>query len=135
MYDNSMFKVRNHSASQHDALDISTGCLECLHALFVRDALDVLFDDGAFVECFGHIVCGGAYHLYATLPGPSVRACPLKRGQECMVDVYDRHFNPMQHVTGEYLHVAGEYRQLNVVLLEKLYDESLLLSAELDVDR
>ena len=60
-----MFQVPLHGAREDQALQVAALLDERRKLVVLRDAGDILLDDGAFVEGFGDIVAGGADELDA----------------------------------------------------------------------
>ena len=84
-----MVEVPLHGAREHHALQVAALLDERGELVVLRDAGDVLLDDGAFVEGFGDVVAGGADELDAAREGRVVGARAGEGGQERVVDVDD----------------------------------------------
>lgn len=84
------------------------------------DALNILFDDRAFVERGGHVVGGGTDDLDAALVGLVVGPGALEAGQEGVVDVDGAAFEGPAEVVGQHLHVARQHHQLGAAALDDL---------------
>src|SRR5690606_27569768 len=84
---NAMLHMPANCASQHQRFHVAahTGQLVGAHA--VMHALDVLFDDGAFVEVGGDVVRGGTDDLHATGVCLVVGAGTLEARQEAVMNV------------------------------------------------
>src|SRR5699024_2493238 len=80
------------------------------------DASDVLFDDRALVEVFGHIVAGRADEFDSSLLRLPVRTCADESGKERMVDVDDRDVQLVEEILGQYLHIAGQDDEVGIAL-------------------
>lgn len=72
------------------------------------DPFDVLLDNGAGVEVFGDVVCGGADEFDAALVSLVVRLGADKGGEKAVVDVDDPSAELGYKVAGEDLHVLRE---------------------------
>src|SRR5439155_1041663 len=82
----------------------------------VGDTGDILLDDRPFVQLVGHIMTGGADQLYAANEGPVVRAGAAERRKKGVVHVDDPQRKARDKVGRQYLHVASEYYQVDLVL-------------------
>src|SRR5438034_3409286 len=72
--EDSVLEVPGHGAGEHDTLDVAADPLELVHAVAVRHACDVLFDDRACVELLGDVVRGGSDDLHPPVARAAVRA-------------------------------------------------------------
>lgn len=69
-----MLGVPAHSSGEDSALDVLTGSRQLGDVVGMIDALDVLLDDGAFVQFRGDVVRGCAYELHPAMVRLGVRA-------------------------------------------------------------
>ena len=69
-------------AGEHDFFQVAPQTDQVIHTLPVRDANDVLFDDGAFVQFRGDIVGGGTDDFDAALVRRVIGAAAGKCRQE-----------------------------------------------------
>ena len=113
MHEHPVLEVPFDSAREYDPLDVAPEVLELLDGLPVRDARDVLLDDRSGVEFLGDIVRSGADDLHASVARAAVWVGAHERRQELVVDVDHGHAEALEKITGEDLHVASEYDQLD----------------------
>ena len=106
-----MVEVPLHGAREHHALEVAALLDERGELVVLRDAGDVLLDDGAFVEGLGDVVAGGADEFDAAREGGVVGARAGEGGQERVVDVDDAARVGVDEGGREDLHVAGEDRR------------------------
>src|SRR5450830_2177022 len=76
-----------HGVGQHHAFDVAADGGNRLGAHGVVDPLDVLLDDGAFIEVAGDEMGSGADQLDAPLVRLGIGPRALETGQEGMVDI------------------------------------------------
>ena len=76
-----MFEVPLHGAREDHALQVAALLDERGKLVVLRDAGDVLLDDGAFVEGFGDVMAGCADELDAAFEGRVVGFAPVKAGR------------------------------------------------------
>ena len=81
----------------------------------MRDAGDILFDDGAGIEVCRDIVARGTDDLHAPLVGLMIGLRPDEGRQERVVDINNvvRIFG--YHLVADNLHVSGQYNERNVL--------------------
>ena len=84
-----MVQVPLHGAREDHALQIAALLDEAWKLVVLRDARDVLLDDGAFVQLLGDVMAGCADQFDAALEGRVVRARAGEGGQKRVVDVDD----------------------------------------------
>src|SRR5947209_18557317 len=89
--------------------------VECIA---VRDANDVLLNDGTVIEDFGDGMAGGSDELYAALKCLVIRLSAHECGQKRVVNVDDAMRVPVDEFMGEDLHVAREYDKVRTVPFE-----------------
>src|ERR1017187_4080052 len=65
--DHAVLQMIAYRARQHAALDIAAFAHEIVGRIAMADALDVLVDDGAFIERAGDVMRGGADQFDAAL--------------------------------------------------------------------
>src|ERR1039457_7324003 len=70
--EDAVVEVPLDGAREHHALQVAALLDERGKLVVLRDAGDVLLDDGALVEGFGDVVAGGAAELYAAGGGRRV---------------------------------------------------------------
>ncbi len=87
----------------------------------------VLFDDGSLIEFGGHVVGGGTDDLDPPFVGLVVGVPAGESRQEGVMDVDDPVGESIQDRVAEDLHVAGQYDQIDVLLLEESQHGALLL--------
>src|SRR5690606_22371611 len=106
-----MLHMPANCASQHQRFHVAahTGQLFGAHA--VMHALDVLLDDGAFVEIGCDVMCGGADDLHATSVCLVVGASTLEARQEAVMNVDGLAGQRTAQIVGENLHVTGKHHQ------------------------
>src|ERR1035441_9647075 len=63
--EDAVVEVPLHSAREHHAFEVAALLDQAGQLIVLRDAGDVLLDDGAFVQRRGDVVAGGADQLYA----------------------------------------------------------------------
>lgn len=96
------------SAGEDEALQVTALLNEVRELVVLRDAGDVLLDDGAFVEGLGDIVAGGADEFDATSEGGVVGTGSGEGREEGVVDVDDALGIGADKLWGQNLHVASE---------------------------
>ena len=106
-------------AAEDDFLEVAAFEFETVGGVFVGDADDVLFDDGAGVEFAGDVVAGGSDDLDSAVEGLLVGVCAYECGEEGVVDVYDVMGVGGDHPAAEDLHVAGEDDEADAFFLEE----------------
>src|SRR4051812_15477627 len=104
-----------HGAREHDALEVAAFFNEIFELIAVRNASDILLDDGAVIQHFGDIVAGGADQLHAALKSPVIWFRAREGGQERVVNVDDAVRVSGYEFGREDLHVAGEDYEINAV--------------------
>src|SRR6266568_328474 len=85
--DDSILDVITHSPGQNPPFDVAPLPDQVIRRIAMADALDVLFDDGAFIEVRRDVVRRCSNELHATLMRLMVRPCALEPGQERMVNI------------------------------------------------
>lgn len=113
-----MRQVPAYGAREHYPLQVAPFLDEILQLVTVRDAHDILFDDGSFVQFFGHIVAGSSNQLHASIKGSVIRTRTHKGGQEGMMDIDDAAGISLQKPWREYLHVARQHHEIDAVILQ-----------------
>lgn len=117
-----------HSSSKRLALDIRSLLSQLLGVHGVVDTSNSLLDNRTLIQISSDKVSRGTDNLDTTLVGLVVRLGTLERRQETVVDVDDASRHGLAKCRRKDLHVTGQNNKLNVVLLDKLEDLSLLLS-------
>jgi hypothetical protein len=79
--------MKEYRASQYAAFDVPTLANQIIRTVLVADTLNVLLDNGAFVEIRRHIMRGGADQFYAARVSLMVGLGALEAGQETVMDV------------------------------------------------
>src|SRR5699024_5883675 len=82
-----VLRVPAHRTGEHPPLDILPELHELTGVIGVGHPLDVLLDDRALIEVRGRIVGGRADEFHPAGVGLVVRAGPLERGEERVVDI------------------------------------------------
>lgn len=85
-----VFKMRLDGARENDPLYVSSSVLERLYRLLVRNTLNILLYDRAFIEGGGYVVRGSADHLNAALPGSPIGASALEGWQKRVMNINNR---------------------------------------------
>jgi hypothetical protein len=80
--DDAALDVPVHGSRQHAPLDVAALAHQIVRLILVRDALDVLLDDGPLVEIGRHIVCSRADQLDAAAMGLVVGFCTSEARKE-----------------------------------------------------
>ncbi len=111
-----------NSAGEDHFLEVAAFADEVFDGVAVRDADDILLDDGAVVEDFGDVVAGCADQLYSTLEGLMVRARSDEGGQERVVNVDDALRITVDEIVGKNLHVASEDHEIGFVCFDQRVD-------------
>jgi hypothetical protein len=101
-------------ARQHRSLHVGAEPDQVGGGVPVIDADDVLLDDRALVQVFGHVVGRGADQLDATVLGLLVGTGADEGGQERVVDVDQRAPGLAEEGRADDLHVAGEHDEVDV---------------------
>ncbi|MPM87946.1 hypothetical protein SDC9_135047 [bioreactor metagenome] len=91
----------------------------------VVDAVHVLFDDRALVQIGGHEVRGRANQLDAPDVRLAVGIGALEARQEAVMNVDDASGQIVAQFGRQYLHVAGEYHQIDIQICHALPDAVL----------
>src|SRR5258708_37212190 len=84
----------------------------------MRDARDVLVNDGSFIKDLGRVVRCGANEFHASLIRLMVRTPTGKGGQERVVNINHRFLPLPQKTIGKDLHVARQYNQIDTMLAQ-----------------
>ena len=82
-----VFDVPVHGAGQDHFFEVAAFLDQILERIAMRDARDVLFDDGPVIQDFREVMSGRADQLDSALKRLLVRLRADKRRQERMVDV------------------------------------------------
>ena len=119
---------------EHLALDVLLDCTgedyllqvlaleyEGLGGVLVGDAYHVLFDDGACIQFGGHVVTGGTDNLHSSLVCLMIWLGADEGWQEGVVDIDDAVWERLDHVLGDYLHVARQDDEVDILLLHELH--------------
>ena len=106
--EDAVVEVPADGAREDEALEVAALLDEVGELVVLRDAGDVLLDDGAFVEDLGDVVAGGADELDAAREGRVVGPRSGEGGQKRVVDVDDALRVGADELGREHLHVAGE---------------------------
>ena len=69
-------------AGKNHTLQVAAFFDQIVHRVAMRDANDILLDNGPLVQHLGHVVAGGANKLYPAVKGGMVRLGADKSRQE-----------------------------------------------------
>ena len=114
-----MLKVPADGAGKDDALQIAAAGDEVFDLIAMRNASDILLDDGTIIEDTGDVVAGGADELDATRMGCVVWPRTDERRQKRVMHVDDRGWIAGDEVFREDLHVASEDDEFDAQLFEQ----------------
>src|SRR3984893_1868502 len=113
---------------QYPAFDIAALAHQIVGGIAMADALDVLVDDRAFIECAGDVMRGGADQLDAALMRLMVGPRALEAWQKRMMDVDATTRQFRGHFVRQYLHVACQHHKVGFGLTDQIPDRGLLLA-------
>ena len=117
-----VFDVPADGAGEYDLFEVAAFADEVFDGVAVGYADYILLDDGTVVEDFGDVVAGRANQLYAALEGLMIWPRADERRQKRMVNVDDALRIAVDEVVGEDLHVAGEYQEVGLMLVDQSVD-------------
>lgn len=103
-----MAEVPADGTGEDQALEVAAFLDEAGELVVLRDADDVLLNDGAFVEYFSDVVTGSSYEFDASGEGGMVGAGSGEGGEERVVNVDDALWVGLDERWREYLHVTGK---------------------------
>jgi hypothetical protein len=107
-------EVQGDCPGEHGSLDVLAQTRQIIDRLAMRDPGRVLLDDRPRVQLLDHVVSRGADDLDALLVGLAMGIRAGKGGQEGVVDVDQRHAEPLEEVAGEDLHVARQHDHVDI---------------------
>ena len=105
-------------SGQNYFLQITAFLNELFNGIAVRDACDVLLDDGTIIEDFGDVVASCADEFYATVEGLMIGLRPNECRQERMVNIDDPPGIGLDEIIRENLHVAREDDEVDFVAIK-----------------
>ena len=115
------FDVFGDGAGEDDFFEVAAFGDERFRRIAVRDAHDVLFNDGAGIKLRRDVVARGADDLHAACEGLMVRFCADKCRQEGVVDVDDVVRKFRDHVVADDLHVARKDDEGDAFAAKKIH--------------
>src|SRR5271157_494767 len=113
--EHAVFQVPAHGAREYDLLQVATLAHHVLDGVAVRHAYRVLLDDGPLVQSGGDVMTGGSDDFDSALKRPMIRLGPNKSRQKRMMDVDQPEQIVADEFGAEYLHVAGEHDEVNIL--------------------
>ncbi len=130
-----LFDDEGASTVQKDAVaQVSTDCFDqdaafyvfshsdkLVHRAGVRNPDDVLEDDRSLVQVCGGKVAGCPDYFDAFLPSLVVGFCSLERGKKAVMDIDDFIVPAGAEFGGHYLHVSGQYDEVDIVLCKYIF--------------
>src|SRR5712672_3428592 len=86
---NAILDMPANCAGEYDFLEVAALADEILDGIAMRNADDILFNDGTIVQNFGDVMAGCPDQLHPALERLMVRPSADERGQKRMVNIDD----------------------------------------------
>ena len=118
---NFVLEVETDSLAENLSFQIPAFADHLLYRVSVADAGYSLFDNRPLIQVLGDVMSGCADNLYSSFFGLVVWFGSDKSWEEGVVNIDYPAFSALDEIGRDYLHVAGEYNAINIVIFEQLY--------------